>query len=281
MTAARDRDEAAGSLALRVSGLSVSYGDVAAVHDVCFDIHEGECVALVGANGNGKSSIVMGVAGLVARRGRVEIFGRAAPPANVMFMSAARADPRARAPAALSAAVGGRQHHPRPLQPDAQPPAREGLGALPARAGAVPRVGEPHEPEGGHALWRPAADGRDRPRAGRRPAHPGRRRAVPGPGRGGEQARVRRVGGNPCPGPDAADRRRSAHPCAATRHAPGRGPQRGRGRVSEARQPHHRRHRHRLHLRGVRGAGGAVVPGEQHPQPRRRRLRDDGGARRR
>jgi branched-chain amino acid transport system ATP-binding protein len=74
-------------LALRVTDLSVSYGDVAAVHDVSFSIREGECVALVGPNGNGKSSIVMGVAGLVARRGRVEIFGRDAPPANVMFMS--------------------------------------------------------------------------------------------------------------------------------------------------------------------------------------------------
>jgi branched-chain amino acid transport system ATP-binding protein len=57
------------------------------VPDVSFSIREGECVALVGPNGNGKSSIVMGIAGLVARRGRVEIFGRDAPPANVMFMA--------------------------------------------------------------------------------------------------------------------------------------------------------------------------------------------------
>ncbi len=73
--------------ALRVTDLSISYGRVAAVHDVSFSIREGECVALIGPNGNGKSSIVMGIAGLVARRGRVEIFGRTAPPANVMFMS--------------------------------------------------------------------------------------------------------------------------------------------------------------------------------------------------
>jgi len=73
--------------ALHVADLSVSYGRVAAVHDVSFSVREGECVALIGPNGNGKSSIVMGIAGLVARGGQVEIFGRTAPPANVMFMA--------------------------------------------------------------------------------------------------------------------------------------------------------------------------------------------------
>ena len=83
----RHDGDGSGARALRVTDLSVSYGRVAAVHDVSFDIDEGECVALVGPNGNGKSSIVMGVAGLVARRGRVDIFGHTAPPANVMFMA--------------------------------------------------------------------------------------------------------------------------------------------------------------------------------------------------
>jgi branched-chain amino acid transport system ATP-binding protein len=73
--------------ALRVTDLSVSYGRLAAVHDVSFTVGKGECVAIVGPNGNGKSSIVMGVAGLVARGGRVEIFGRVAPSGNVMFMA--------------------------------------------------------------------------------------------------------------------------------------------------------------------------------------------------
>ncbi|HEY1515648.1 MAG TPA: ATP-binding cassette domain-containing protein [Solirubrobacteraceae bacterium] len=82
----REREESQ-SLALRVTDLGVSYGHVAAVHSVSFTIGEGECIAIVGPNGNGKSSVVMGVAGLVARRGRVEIFGRAAPSANVMFMA--------------------------------------------------------------------------------------------------------------------------------------------------------------------------------------------------
>ena len=71
---------------LTVSNLSVSYGRVAAVHDVSFTVAEGDCVALVGPNGNGKSSIVMGIAGLVHRRGRVEIFGHEAHSGDVAFM---------------------------------------------------------------------------------------------------------------------------------------------------------------------------------------------------
>ena len=59
----REREESQ-SLALRVTDLAVSYGHVAAVHSVSFTIREGECIALVGPNGNGKSSVVMGVAGL-------------------------------------------------------------------------------------------------------------------------------------------------------------------------------------------------------------------------
>lgn len=75
-----------GASALVISNLSVTYGRVAAVHDVSFEVAEGDCVALIGPNGNGKSSIVMGIAGLVHRRGRVEIFGRLAPAEDVSFM---------------------------------------------------------------------------------------------------------------------------------------------------------------------------------------------------
>jgi branched-chain amino acid transport system ATP-binding protein len=75
-----------GASALAISDLAVTYGRVAAVHDVSFEVAEGDCVALIGPNGNGKSSIVMGIAGLVQRRGRVEIFGRPAPADDVSFM---------------------------------------------------------------------------------------------------------------------------------------------------------------------------------------------------
>ena len=71
--------------ALNVRGMSVAYGPVVAVHDATFTIAEGESVAITGPNGNGKSSILRGIVGLAARRGVVEIFGKPAPSANVMW----------------------------------------------------------------------------------------------------------------------------------------------------------------------------------------------------
>jgi branched-chain amino acid transport system ATP-binding protein len=73
------------STALKVTGMSVAYGPVVAVHDATFSIEEGDSVAIIGPNGNGKSSILMGIAGLVARQGEVQIFGAAAPARNVMW----------------------------------------------------------------------------------------------------------------------------------------------------------------------------------------------------
>jgi energy-coupling factor transporter ATP-binding protein EcfA2 len=71
--------------ALSVTGMSVSYGPVVAMHDATFTIAEGEAVAITGPNGNGKSSILMDVVGLAARRGTVEIFGSRAPSGDVMW----------------------------------------------------------------------------------------------------------------------------------------------------------------------------------------------------
>jgi len=50
---------------LRVEGLRVRYGLVEAVHGISFDVAEGEVVALIGANGAGKSSTLAAIAGLV------------------------------------------------------------------------------------------------------------------------------------------------------------------------------------------------------------------------
>ena len=59
---------------LEVRGLSVSYGPVQALSDISLEVREGELVALVGANGAGKSSLIHAVAGLVPAAGGTVAF---------------------------------------------------------------------------------------------------------------------------------------------------------------------------------------------------------------
>jgi branched-chain amino acid transport system ATP-binding protein len=62
---------------LEVEGLSVQYGRVAAVRQVSLVVNPGEIVALLGANGAGKSSLLRAVVGLQpASAGRVTWQGR-------------------------------------------------------------------------------------------------------------------------------------------------------------------------------------------------------------
>ena len=49
---------------LQVRDLQVSYGRIRAVHDVSLELPRGEIVAVVGANGAGKSTILRAIAGL-------------------------------------------------------------------------------------------------------------------------------------------------------------------------------------------------------------------------
>ena len=67
------------SVLLRVHDLAVSYGHVAAVKGVNLHLNEGEITALVGANGAGKSSILLALSGLLKAPcgvgGKVEFAG--------------------------------------------------------------------------------------------------------------------------------------------------------------------------------------------------------------
>jgi branched-chain amino acid transport system ATP-binding protein len=68
-----------GAVALEIEGVSVSYGKFVAVESVTLSVGVGECVAVIGPNGHGKSSMVTAVAGLVRRGGVVRVFGQPLP----------------------------------------------------------------------------------------------------------------------------------------------------------------------------------------------------------
>jgi branched-chain amino acid transport system ATP-binding protein len=79
--------------ALRVRGLDVAYGPVAALRGVDLDVEAGGAVAVLGPNGAGKTTLLRAVSGLLGlhggriRGGRIEVAGRdvtaLAPPAIV------------------------------------------------------------------------------------------------------------------------------------------------------------------------------------------------------
>lgn len=55
----------ADGMLLRIEGLSVSYGPVQALRGVSFSVGRGEIVALIGANGAGKSTTLRALSGIV------------------------------------------------------------------------------------------------------------------------------------------------------------------------------------------------------------------------
>jgi branched-chain amino acid transport system ATP-binding protein len=59
---------------LTVAGLDAGYGAVRVLHDISLRVADGETVVLLGANGNGKSTLLKCIAGIVApSRGRITL----------------------------------------------------------------------------------------------------------------------------------------------------------------------------------------------------------------
>ena len=61
---------------LKIDDIHVYYGAIHAIKGVSFEVHEGEIVALIGANGAGKSTILKTVSGLMhPRSGNISFMG--------------------------------------------------------------------------------------------------------------------------------------------------------------------------------------------------------------
>ena len=61
---------------LQIKNLSAGYGKVNVLHGVSLEVKERECVALIGANGAGKSTTLRCICGLNAvRSGSIEFMG--------------------------------------------------------------------------------------------------------------------------------------------------------------------------------------------------------------
>jgi len=62
---------------LRLTNLRAGYGKVDVLHGISLEVNASECVALVGANGAGKSTTLKCICGLIeARSGRIEFEGQ-------------------------------------------------------------------------------------------------------------------------------------------------------------------------------------------------------------
>jgi len=69
--------DASGAAALEIEQLSVTYGGIRAVKGISLRVEPGQIVALIGANGAGKTSTLKGIVGLLpSARGRVRVFGQ-------------------------------------------------------------------------------------------------------------------------------------------------------------------------------------------------------------
>lgn len=60
---------------LSVNGLAVRYGAIQALHDISFEVEEGEIVTLIGANGAGKSTTLWTIVGQIGEMGGQVVSG--------------------------------------------------------------------------------------------------------------------------------------------------------------------------------------------------------------
>ncbi|MBI4519985.1 MAG: ABC transporter ATP-binding protein [Gemmatimonadetes bacterium] len=83
-----------GAPVLEVSGLDVSHGDVQVIWDLSFSVGEGEIVALLGANGAGKSTTLKTISGLIHPSDGTIVFNGAAiehlPPYEIVGLGIAQ-----------------------------------------------------------------------------------------------------------------------------------------------------------------------------------------------
>jgi len=92
-------EEGARTPVLQVANIDFAYGTVQVLFDVNFEIHRGECVALLGTNGAGKSTILRVISGLeIPERGVVRLNGR-----NITYVA-----PESRARMGLVQLPGGK-----------------------------------------------------------------------------------------------------------------------------------------------------------------------------
>ena len=227
-------EEGARTPVLQVANIDFSYGPVQVLFDVNFEIHRGECVALLGTNGAGKSTILRVISGLeVPERGVVRLNGR-----NITYVA-----PEQRVRHGHRAAPGRQGRVPEPHRRRRTSASAPGSTAAPTTrstqrvdddARALPRARGAPQAAGAQPLGRPAADARARPRADARARDPADRRALARPraGRRAAHARARR----PAEGtrPDDAHRRAVAQRRARDRR-PRDLPREGRGARSRAR----------------------------------------------
>ena len=66
-----------GNIALSIKGLRVKYGAIEAVKGIDLEVEEGSIVALLGANGAGKTSTMKSISGIVSPAGgSISLYGK-------------------------------------------------------------------------------------------------------------------------------------------------------------------------------------------------------------